>query len=298
MTILHITYPLNGLLMIIAPVLLGIYLRRKFGLKWRLWWIGCATFIISQVGHIPFNIALGRLFELLPRLPDSMIPATNAVVLGLSAGLWEEVARYAAYRWWAKDARSWTQGLMVGAGHGGIEAIGLGLYVLFIFINVLVASNMDLTTAMPPEQALQAQEDIRAYWSVPWAATLLGALERAFAIVLHLSLSLLVLQVFIRRQIFWLWLAILWHALVDAIGVYTVVVLGPYESEAMIAAFVLVSLAIIFLLRPSDQPDMIYHEGEERPSPDVEEPELPERSRGAMPDIVESAENLDKTRYS
>jgi uncharacterized membrane protein YhfC len=46
--------------------------------------------------------------------------------LGLSAGFFEESARYVVYRWWARDARTWSQGLMLGAGHGGIESILLG----------------------------------------------------------------------------------------------------------------------------------------------------------------------------
>ena len=53
--ILLFSYPLNGLLMITLPIALGIYLTRRFQLGWRLWWIGGATFVISQVGHLPFN---------------------------------------------------------------------------------------------------------------------------------------------------------------------------------------------------------------------------------------------------
>jgi uncharacterized membrane protein YhfC len=47
-----IAHLLNGLLMILLPIGLGIYLTRKLSLGWRLWWIGAGTFVLSQVGHI------------------------------------------------------------------------------------------------------------------------------------------------------------------------------------------------------------------------------------------------------
>lgn len=300
MNILYLTYPLNGLLMIFLPIILAIYLSKVFGAKWRLWWIGCATFLLSQVGHIPFNLALTRLFTYWRFVPESMVLVFNSIVLGLSAGLWEELARYAAFRWWAKDARSWPRGLMLGAGHGGVEAIILGVIVLVGFVNVLVVSNMDLNTMLPPEAVLEAEGQIQAYLSAPWPATLLGALERLFAITLHLSLSLMVMQAFVRRQAFWLWLAVLWHALVDGVAVYTASVWGIYQSEAMIAGFALISLAIILILRPSEQPDLIYHEGPAGAVPGKSLLETPqaETTGSELPEIEETPENLDKTRYA
>jgi uncharacterized membrane protein YhfC len=298
MDILYFTYPINGILMIFLPILLGIYLARKYGLRWRLWWIGAVTFVLSQVGHIPFNVALDRGFAFLPSMSESMSWIVNAIVLGLSAGLWEEIARYAAYRWWAKDARSWSKGLMLGAGHGGIESILLGILVLWGFINVLVAGSMDLFNVMSPEEAFEAQRQIQAYWSAPWAATLLGALERVLALILHLSFSLMVLQVFIRRQNFWLWLAFLWHALVDASAVYAAIIWGTYESEVLIAGFALIGLAVIFLLRPSDQREMIYHEGGEDSIGSAESGDTPQLADPLIPDVEETPENIDRTRYA
>jgi len=85
-----IAHPLNAILMIALPVVLGILLERKFHLGWGLWWIGAGTFIFSQVGHIPFNIGLTALFQrgVLPSPPQSWTLVFNAAILGLSAGLW------------------------------------------------------------------------------------------------------------------------------------------------------------------------------------------------------------------
>jgi len=292
--ILYVTHTINWLLMILMPILLGIYLKRKFNLGWRLWWIGAATFVLSQVGHIPFNIAVGFLFEtgVLPSPPAGWELPVQALFLGLSAGLWEEWARYATYRWWAKTARSWSEGLMLGAGHGGIEAIILGVLVLATFVGMVVARSIDLSQLVPPEQLLMIQQGIQTYWSSPWYDTLLGALERATTLIFHLAASLLVLQAFVRRRIFWVWLAVGWHALLDASAVYAAQTWGIYATEAMLVAFALVNLGIIILLRPQEPEASLTPPAPQEPVP------APDAEAINPPDLEATPENLDETRYN
>ncbi len=288
--LLYITHFLNGLLMIALPVGLGFYLRRKFGLGWGLWWIGAATFVLSQVGHLPFNALLTLLFErgVLPTPPQSWQMPFNALVLGLSAGLWEELTRYAVYRWWAKDARTWRRGVVLGAGHGGIEAAILGILVLVTYFFMLSMRNADLTRMLPASQVSIAQEQIQAYWSAPWYDTLLGALERAFALPLQISFSVLVLQTFTRRQTRWLWLAVFWHALVDALAVFALRSWGTYIAEVLVGVASLISLFVIFGLRqpePSTPPPP-------GPSPQpILRPKIPSQ-------MDETLENLEESRYN
>ena len=289
MNMLYLTYFLNAFLMILAPILLGIYLSRKFKLGARLWWIGAATFVLSQVGHIPFNMGLTVVFAngWLPSPPESWQLIFNALVLGLSAGLWEEIFRYLAYRGWAKDARSWGRGLMLGAGHGGIEAILLGILVMVTYIGMAIARGFDLEALVSPDQLGLAQQQINAYWSAPWYATILGFLERVFAMTFHLSASVLVLQVFVRKQIRWLWIAIGWHALFDAVAVFAVATWGPYITEGLLAVFSSASLGIIFALRRPEPPEeamATFIDPALKPAPD-------------LLDIDELPEMLDRTRY-
>src|SRR5215212_5914038 len=131
------SYLLNPVLMMALPVLLGLVLARRLGLPWRLYFIGAATFIGAQVVHIPLNLAIQNAVDagLVPTPPATYGPLYSAVILGLSAGVCEEVARYLVYRYWLKDARHWRQALMFGAGHGGIEAILLGGLALLGAIN-------------------------------------------------------------------------------------------------------------------------------------------------------------------
>lgn len=286
MNILIIIHALNGLLMIAMPVGLAIFLTRRWKMGWGVWWIGFATFIISQVGHLPFNWAVDSLLDKSALLywPRTSQLIFSAAFLGLSAGVFEEVSRYLVLRFWAKKARSWRSGVLFGAGHGGSEAIILGLLVLLTYVNMLVIRTMDLSTLVPPQQLELAQQQVAAYWSAPWYLTLLGALERLLTIPAHIFMAVLVMQAFTRRNLLWLFAAIFYHALLDASAVLALEYVGPYWTEALIAVFALVSLVLTFALRqPEPQPDLAPAPGP-APLPPVRPPE-------------ETDENLDRTRY-
>jgi uncharacterized membrane protein YhfC len=243
---------LNALLMICLGLGLGAWLARSRRLSWSLFGIGAATFVLSQVAHIPFNsLVLNRLLGALG-FPDSASTSEligASVLLGLSAGVFEEGARYLMYRFWAKKARRWEEALMIGAGHGGIEAILLGLLAAYALLQALALRGADLATIVPSDQIEAARLQLEAYWATPWYGVLLGALERLFALCLHLSLSVLVLQCFTRRQWFWLPLAVGWHAVLDGAAVVAGVRFGAYWTEALVGVLALISVAIVFSLR-------------------------------------------------
>jgi uncharacterized membrane protein YhfC len=285
--ILSVTYFLNGFLMIAMPIGLTIYLTRKFKQGWRLFWIGATTFLFSQVLHIPFNALVNPVFNQIGfiAVPVILQNALLSVFLGLSAGIFEELSRYAMYRWWAKDARSWGKGLLAGAGHGGIEAIILGMLVLYGYVQMLIVRGMDVATLVTPDKVELAKAQIQAYWFAPWYMTMLGALERLFTIPLHLACSVIVLQAFTRKKFWWVGLAILFHALADGVAVFVSQIgFSALAIEGIIGIFAIVSIVIIFMLRqPEPSADPL-------PAP-VPTPEFkPEK-------INETKENLDQTRY-
>ncbi len=281
--------------MIAMPIALAIFLTRRFRLGWRLWAIGLAGFIISQIGHIPFNALLTQLFQrdILPSPPESWSPYFNPIVLGLSAGLWEELTRAGIFRWWATDARSWRKAVLFGAGWGGIEAIILGILVLVSYASMVVMRGMDLSTLIPPAQLELAQSQIDTYWSMAWPTTLLGALERALTIPLHIAFSVIVLQAFTRKNPIWVWLAVFFHALVDALAVYFATQWraepwGIYATEGVIAVLTVIALVIIFALR---QPEPVVVE---EVLPIVEPP--PATPPSTPREVTE--EDLDSSRFT
>lgn len=291
-SILIFTYPLGIVLVLALVIGLGVYLTKKFNLGWRFFWIGGALFIISQVLHIPFNFILDRLFEsgFLPPPPEQYQLAVSAILLGLSAGLFEEITRYAGLRWWAKEARSWSKGLLFGAGWGGMEAIIFYVVVLLLnYIVMLFLRTADLSTMLSPEQMIPLQQGLDLFWGVAWYDSLLGALERILVLPIQIALTIIVLQVFLRGQSRWLWLAIGWHALLNAMVVLSVRQWGAYITEGVVAVFTLVSIAMIFLLRTEEPAAETEHL---IPDPD-DGPEPPN-----LPPIEEDEDTIDGTRYS
>jgi uncharacterized membrane protein YhfC len=200
------------------PIALGVFLRRRWGTPWTLYLTGAATFIASQVVHIPLNLGIGRLFQMgsFPQHPPTAQLLLGATIVGLSAGVCEEMARYLAYRYVMKKARTWREALMFGAGHGGFESmlfVGFSVAVTFVFM-IFARGAEAAAIGLPPDQ-------IAAYWGQPWYNPLLGAAERLFAICTQLALAVLVLQIFTRRNIAYLFLAIGWHALADGVTTLT-----------------------------------------------------------------------------
>ncbi len=288
---LYITYPLDALLMMAMPVALGILLARKLGLRWALFGAGALTFFASQAVHLPLNAGLTALFAkgFLPAPPAEWKLLFNAAVLGLTAGLCEELARYAAYRWLLKSARTWRQALMFGAGHGGAEAIVLGVLVGVSFVTMLALRGSDLSFVPADQRALAAQQ-IAAYWSAPWYATLLGAVERVSAMGVQVSLAVIVLQACTRKNILWLGGAILWHAAVDAVAVLAAQTWGIYWTEAIVGVMAAASLIGLFMLKPA----------REEPPPPASTG-LPSAAPAKIPAADEQAEfkrKLDDTRFS
>lgn len=275
---------LNFLLMIVLPILLGRWIVARRQVRWGLFGIGAAAFILSQVGHLPFNWLILQQFGWFS--PQNL--PLYALFLGLSAGTFEGVARFLTFRFWAKDARSWGRGLMVGAGHGGIEAIVLGALGLINFVVLLGLKNgrfQGIMAAIPADQLPLLAQQIEGMFGIPPWMALFGALERVFALLLHLAASLLVMQVFVRRQYRWLLAGIGWHAAIDGVLVYVFTLHGAVWAEVVLGGMSLISLAIIFLLRGPE------------PTAVPLEP-LPELQPLSLMPPPSSQEMLERSKYS
>jgi uncharacterized membrane protein YhfC len=216
---------LNAAVMIAVPLMVAAFLAHRYGVRWTLFGWGALTFVGSQIVHLPLLQGLTLAVRDVSTVTAHAL-VSNAIILGLAAGICEEGARYVGYRYLVPDARRWAQALMLGAGHGGMEALLLGI----------LSGVFALQTAGPGG-------------SVP----LLGALERVLALTNHLALSVIVLQVFVTRSAWWLLAAIAWHAALDAVAVYGAGTLPPLAVEGALAIFAIASIAVIVKLRPPSE---------------------------------------------
>lgn len=248
--------------MILLPLVLAFYLTRKFSLPWKLVLAGALTFIASQILHIPVVYGLTALFtNNILSIPAAWTTIFNATVLGLLAGIFEETARWVLYKFVLKQAKTWNEGVLVGAGHGGVEAILLGGLALASVLSMIAMRNADLSAfGVPADQLELAKKQVADFWSAPAYMAFLGLIERVFAVCLHLSLSVMVLYSVVYRKPVWFWAALLWHAIVDALAVYLMPILGALGIEAVVGICATISLVILFRMRtmfvPSQNSDI------------------------------------------
>jgi len=248
MILIHL---LNALLMVVIPVSLAFIAILKMKLGWRFWLIGGLVFLLSQIGHIPFNYFVGKILNKteLIYLPWTGQILFNACFLGLSAGLWEESFRYLMYRWWIKDARSWQKGILAGLGHGGFESIILGFLAVYTLLQMLALKNADIRTIVQPERLSATLKAVAIYWSMPWYDTLLGSIERTLTLPIQVAFSVLILQVFIKGKMIWFYCAILFHFMVDGIALILISFSTIYVTEMVLLFFSVISIWIIISLR-------------------------------------------------
>ncbi len=270
MTALDFIYPLDALLMFAIALAWGAVLTRRYRLGWLLWWAGAATFFLSQVVHLPLLALVNKLaYRGAPPSgwqPSPAAFAGYALVIGLLAGVCEEGMRYAVLRWWVKEARTWKEALLFGAGHGGLEAILVGVVVLLNFFSLLAIRGQDLSLLVPPERLELARGQVQAFWGVDWWVPLLGAWERFFTLPVHVFLAVLVMRALTRRNPVYLLAALGWHTLVDAAAVLAVRTWGALPAEGLVTLFGMASLLGAFFLREAEPPSGEGHLREARPS--------------------------------
>jgi uncharacterized membrane protein YhfC len=245
-------YIINFLGMILLPIVAWIFFTRKFALSWKLVLFGGLTFIASQILHVPLVIGLG------PFMEKNML-LVNAILLGLLAAIFEETARYILFKLILKNSRTWKEGVLVGLGHGGTEALIFGVLAAVGFFTMVAYRSIDLSTipSIPADQLELAKQQVAAYWSSPLYMAIMGSVERIFAMCFHVSASVMVLYAIANKKPIWFWLAVLWHTILDAVAVYVGQKIGVLQVEGIVAIFALVSLLIVFVLRPRFSQDTI-----------------------------------------
>jgi uncharacterized membrane protein YhfC len=252
---------------ILFPLALALYVSRRLHVRWRYFWYGVAVFAAVQLfTRVPLVYVLNNV--LAPQLKASQAFLwTWLFILALTAGLFEEVGRYFGYRiFMGKEEKTWPKGVMYGMGHGGLESIVLvGLLSSALsLLNILVIQSLDITK-LPAAQQATLHDQFAALAAQPAWLPLLGGYERLCAIAFHIAMSIVVLQVFRRRQMRWLWYAVGLHFLFDFGAVALATGLPKLAAgldsitialivEGWTTLFAALSLWLIFALRDDATP--------------------------------------------
>lgn len=238
----------SGLCGIAIPVVLFIVLRKRYRADVLPFVIGCAVMLL-------FALVLESLVHqvvLLGTAAGAKIQSNlwlYALYGGLMAGIFEETGRFAAFKTVLRKSSGNNNALMYGAGHGGFEAFSV--LTLTMISNIIIAALINSGTAdmimstVPAELQPQVEAQFMALVTTESWQFLVGILERVFAVVLQLALSVIVWHAAKTAGKWYLYpVAILLHALVDGV---MVIIAGLGAPIMLVEAFVALGAAAVAL---------------------------------------------------
>jgi uncharacterized membrane protein YhfC len=242
---------------IALPFVLGAIAHKRLRVGWKYFWFGMLVFLVFQLlTRIPL-VTLLQSTLLAPVLRTSGVFSwVWLAVSALTAALFEEVGRYLGYRiLMGREEKTWSKAIMFGLGHEGLESIVLvGGQILIYFLVIALLSTININH-VPIAQRQGDIQQIAFINGLPFWYPLQSAWGRLWSFPLQVSLSVIVLQVFRRQQVRWLWLAIAFHTLVDFTTAAVTQIPGATALIALLingillCLFGLIGLWIIWRLR-------------------------------------------------
>jgi uncharacterized membrane protein YhfC len=246
---------------IVYPFILGSIARKKFAVGWKYFWFGTLVFLVFQLlTRIPLITVLQNTVLATLLRTSTAFTWTWLVVLAVTAALFEEVGRYVGYcLFMRREPKTWSKAVMFGIGHESLESIVLvGGQIALTLLSIAILSIININS-LPVAQRQSAIQQLAAINAMPVWFPLLAAWGRFWSFPLQMALSVMVLQVFRRRQIHWLLLAILFHALVDFLALVLPQAIAPSITaellvNGMLCVFGFLGIWIIWRLHePENQ---------------------------------------------
>ncbi|HEY9122361.1 MAG TPA: YhfC family glutamic-type intramembrane protease [Brevefilum sp.] len=216
MNLLSLSIVIALLVIIGLPIAAGYWLKDKLDVSWR-------TITFGVLGYFIVQVLVSLIFSGL----TSVIPGWDAaaagdnfrtsqiltnVFLGVIIGV---LVRWGGMKFLKIENLEDAYGL--GVGYAGAESIMLvGLPLLMTFITMVSNINIDSqTSTLEPEMIAQIEE----LWALEFFIPLATALERITAFIMHISVTLLIFQVFKRNQPAWLGAAVCLEMLINGLVV-------------------------------------------------------------------------------
>jgi len=257
-----LTFIIVGLIEVILPLAAGYFLTKRLKVKWSVYLWGVGFFIAIQLIHTPLVLIIQEPLIALAKEQNLTVEATIAVfslVLGILAGLFEEVGRYLVFKHFfikKKIALTTQNSIMFGLGWGGIESMLVGLLVVLTMFSYIAAVpltgaqvselNRTWNGTMTQEQVNFLNEQNEALMALTPGDLLPSLIERLMTMTLQITWTMMVYTAVTEGRNRLLVLAIITHAVVDGGAVYLGQVAGVFALES----FVLVAVvAAIFYLK-------------------------------------------------
>ena len=249
-----VVYFLQALIATIGPFALGWWFVRRFRVSWLTYLAGSATFILSQVVHIPMVVAFRYAY---PKGHEQVI--FYAIALGLMAGLCEEICRHIMYKY-VVDGRRWGTALVAGLGHGGIECtllVGVGVFAALLQMISLKKGDYSMLKGMGDVPLPYIQEKLQAFWSGSLWGPIAALVERASAMTFHTAMSVMVLQGIRKKNLLYLISAIFCHTALDFCAVYLSAQKYSLFTIEMAGVFIAL-LSLLYILHGRKEQEVPY----------------------------------------
>lgn len=231
MTVIVLHLILIGLILGLPFALIQV-LRHRYGIGYPLLAVGGITFSLSLF----IRTALLWVLQNVALLNSPLIGAT---IVGLVFGFTDIGARVFGFARLARSTVHRPQAVMIGIGHALPELGFVGLWVIWVVLGLAKqgASPVDLSEI---------------------GAGAVGEIISTLApLGLHITLSWMVLQTFLRNEAAWIFQAILWCAI--AIGTESLLVRGSTEPEILAGGWWLLITLLNLVILWRTKPPFVWH---------------------------------------
>ena len=243
------------ILMVAIPVIFFIYWRKNYKQQTKISWLiaGAIGFIVSaRVLELGVHMVC-----IVTNNPISRFINGNTIAFVLygiiMAGVFEECGRYIVLKYIMKKNRTPENAVLYGIGHGGIEILAVILPAMITYLAVAVlfsAGDMEnalSTLNITEETASAALPSIQATAVFDYGMMAMNVIERLFAMLLHIGLTVVVYYGVVTAKKSCLPVAIILHMLMDtfpALYQRSVVPLWTVELWAGVWTGVVVFIAV------------------------------------------------------
>ena len=231
----------------ILPVVAFIFIQKKYKKTFKAFLLGALAFFVSQI-----VLRIPIINNFLPQFAwysvfQMKYPYLFWIFLGLTAGIFEEVARLLIIKFWMKKNQRYIDGIAFGLGHGAIEAMiitGISLINLLIISILINKGALEASFSNLPKATLDLMYTQCS--SLTPLNTILGGIERILAMGMHIGFTMIVFEGIRKNKAgVYLSAAILLHGAIDASIGFMTQMFG-FSTLAMECVFAVISIGLLF----------------------------------------------------